>query len=183
MVGGKPTEPVEKPKEAAEPVKETMGDKIYRQRGFVSSIQDELPEIKVAGQYIPRDTDKLAIKAKNLIKDDLPLAEKIAQEGSDDTAVAVIAQLLKHYSQEAAAQPEGAIKDAIYEKAAELGNSAAKRLTELGRSVQAASILSRLTPEGQLRFAARSIQKYNEEIGKKGWGRKYPSSPKSRLKK
>ena len=46
----------------------------------------------------------------------------------------------------------------------------AKNLTEQGRAVQAASILGRLTPEGQIRFAARQIQKYNEEIEKSGKG-------------
>lgn len=174
--------PIEKPKAEAKPVEETISDKIYRERGFVSSVQEELPEIKVAGQYIPRDTDNLAIKAKNLIKDDIVLAEKMAKEGADDNAVAVGAQLLKHYAREAKAQPEGVIKDAIYEKAAELGNSLAERLTELGRSVQAASILSRLTPEGQIRFAAKTIQKYNEEITKRGWGKKIPELTKDQAK-
>ena len=142
----------------------------WQPRGFIESIKEELPELKVSGQYVPRSTDRLAVKARNLIKDDLAQAEKIAKENTDDKAIAIGAELLKHYSQEAAKLPEGAIQEALYEKAAELGNDMAKRLTELGRSVQASSILSRLTPGGQLRFAAKTIQKYNSEIEKTGGG-------------
>lgn len=142
----------------------------WQKRGFVSSIQEEMPQLKVSGQYIPRSTDKLAIKAKNFIKDDIVAAEKMALTGTDDSAIATGAELLKHYSNEAEKVTDLTIKNAYYEKAAELGNDMAKRLTELGRSVQAASILSRLTPEGQIRFAAKTIQKYNEEIQKTGGG-------------
>ena len=138
----------------------------WKPRGFIDSIQEEIPILKVSGQYVPRSTDRLATKAKNLIKDNLPQAEKIASEGTDDSSIAIGAELLKYYSEEADKFPEGVTKEALYEKASELGNDMAKRLTELGRSVQAASILSRLTPEGQIRFAAKTILKYNAEIEK-----------------
>ncbi|MFA5499493.1 MAG: hypothetical protein WC404_00260 [Candidatus Omnitrophota bacterium] len=151
--------------EKVEEVKPPLSGEVKKQRGFITSIQEEMPELKVSGQYIPRSTDKLAIKARNVIKDDIRVAEKMAQ-GTDDTAIATGAELLKHYSIEAEKATDETIKDVFYEKAAELGNDMAKRLTELGRSVQAASILARLTPEGQIRFAAKTIQKYNEEITK-----------------
>lgn len=136
----------------------------WQERGFISSIKEEMPEIKIAGQYVPRSTDRLAKKAKTLINENIDLAEKIALEGTDDAAIATGAELLKHYTQQAEKATTQVNKDMLYDKAAELGNSMAKRLTELGRSVQAASILSRLTPEGQLRFAAKTIQKYNQEV-------------------
>lgn len=135
----------------------------WRKRGFIKSVEAELPELKVAGQYVPRSTDRLAIKARNLIKNNLPLAEKMANRGTDDDAVAVGAELLKHYS-DAAAKASGAVRNVLYEKASNLANVMAHNLTEQGRSVQAASILSRLTPEGQLKFAAREIQRYNEVV-------------------
>jgi hypothetical protein len=138
----------------------------WTERGFISSIKEELPELKVAGQYVPRSTDRLAIRAKNLIKDDIKTAEKMALTGINDDAVATGAELLKHYSDEAAKATDETVKNALYDKAAELGNTMARNLTEQGRSVQAASILGRLTPEGQVRFAAREIQKFNEEIVK-----------------
>lgn len=142
-----------------------------RERGFVSSVKKELPQVtKVAGQYIPRDTDALAIKAKNLIKDDLSAAQRLATTGTDDKAVATAAELVKHLSQEAQAATSEATKNALYDQAAHVANTVAVKLTESGRTVQAASILGRLTPEGQLRFAAREIQRYNEEVAKSGGG-------------
>lgn len=135
-----------------------------RERGFISSIKEELPELRVGGQYVPRTTDRLAIKARNLIKDDIKLAEQIATTETTDKAIAIGAELLKYYSNEALKATSEAVKDAIYEKSAELGNTLAKKLTDLGRSVQAAAILGRLTPEGQIRFAAKTIQKYNQEV-------------------
>lgn len=171
--GGAPLEnlpevPKEAMQKAKEVIKENIGKKSFdwQQRGFITSIQDEMPELKVSGQYVPRSTDRFATKARNLIKEDLALAEKIASEETDDKAIAIGAELLKYYSEEAGKLPEGAAREALYEKAAELGNNMARRLTELGRSVQAASILSRLTPEGQIRFAAKTIQKYNAEVEK-----------------
>lgn len=137
-----------------------------KDRGFVKSVEAAMPILKVAGQYIPRSTDVLAMKAKTLIKENLPLAQKMANEGMDEASVAVGAELLKHYMEEADKATSQVAKDAIYERATELANSMATRLTEAGRAVQAASILSRMTPEGQLRFASRLIQKYNEEIDK-----------------
>lgn len=134
------------------------------ERKFVSSVKDEFPEVKAAGQYIARDTDRLAIKARTLIKDDIATAEKIAKTGSDDVAVATASQLIKHYADQAIDTTDNVLKEALNERAAEIANTIARKLTEQGRAVQAASILSRLTPEGQIKFAAREIQKYNEAI-------------------
>lgn len=142
----------------------------WTERGFITSIKEELPELKVAGQYVPRSTDRLAIKAANEIKFNLAGAEKMALTGTSDEAIATGAELLKHYNEEALKATSRATKNALYDKAGELANTMARNLTEQGRSVQAASILGRLTPEGQLRFAAREIQKYNEEIEKTGKG-------------
>lgn len=138
----------------------------YKQRQFVKSIQDEMPMLKVSGQYIPRSTDELAQKARNLIKDNIDVAEKMAITGTDDMSIAVGSELLKFYVDEASKATSQSISDTLYDKAASLGNEMAENLTNLGRSVQAASILSRLTPEGQLRFAARSIQRYNDLVDK-----------------
>lgn len=150
-----PKPPVEEPP--------TMPEGEGKERKFVGSIKDEMPVLKVAGQYIPRSTDELAQKARTLIQEDLPTAQKMAAQGTDDASIATGAELLKYYVNEAE-KLTGIAKDALYEMATNLGNSMAERLTELGRSVQAASILARLTPEGQVRFAAKTIQKYNEKM-------------------
>lgn len=136
-----------------------------KQRGFISSAKEVIPEAnKIAGQYVPRETDTLAIKAKNLIKEDINTAENLALTGSDDKAVATASELLKHYGAEAKKATSETIKNALYDKAAQVANTIAPKLTESGRTVQAASILGRLTPEGQVRFAAGLISKYNETV-------------------
>jgi hypothetical protein len=141
-----------------------------KERQFISSVKQEMPQLKVAGQYIPRDTDELAIKARTLIRDDIATAERMALEGTDDAAIAVGAELLKHYTTEAEKVTSPQLKDAMLERASELANHMAVKLTELGRSVQAAAILSRMTPEGQLKFAASAIKKYNEKVAKQKGG-------------
>ena len=133
------------------------------ERGFITSVKEALPQAeKVAGQYVPRGTDALAIKAKNLITSDIATAEKIALTRSDDSAVAIASELIKKYGDGAAKATDAGHAGALYDKAAEIANTLAPKLTEQGRAIQAASILGRLTPEGQLRFAAREIQRYNE---------------------
>lgn len=160
------------------PVIKEIGEKVaekvkisttkLKERGFTSSVKSKFPELKkVAGQYIPRSTDDLALKAKNLIKVDLQTAEKVARTQTNENAVAITAELIKHYSDEALRATDGAVKEVLYDKAAKTANVMARKLTEQGRSIQAASILSRLTPEGQVKFAAKEILKWNEFNPKK----------------
>ena len=129
------------------------------ERGFITSIKETFPEVKVAGQYISRSTDELAIKARNLVKDNIVSAEKLARTGVDDNAVATASELIKHYNEVGQ-----------FEKAAEIAHNIAAKLTEQGRAVQAASILGRLTPEGQLKFAASEINRFNEVVVAKRGG-------------
>jgi len=135
-----------------------------RTRGFVQSAQEVIPRAsRISGQYIPRSTDDLSIKAKNLIADNFAQAERIALTQTDDKAVAIASELLKKFSDDAAQATDDVIRNSLFDKAAEIANTLAPKLTEQGRSIQAASILGRLTPEGQVRFAAREIQRFNEK--------------------
>lgn len=135
------------------------------ERGFVTSAKKALPEAeRIAGQYIPRSTDELAIKAKNLIADDIALAERRVATETGEDAVAIASELIKHYGDEAAKTTDAAIKNSLYDSAAKIANIIAPKLTESGRTIQAASILGRLTPEGQVRFASNQILKYNEKL-------------------
>lgn len=131
----------------------------WKERGFVTSVKEQFPEVKVAGQYVPRSTDRLAIKARNLVEEDIVAAENMARKGTDDDAVAVASELIKHYNE---------MKE--FEKAGEIAHNIAVKLTEQGRAVQAASILGRLTPEGQLKFAAKEINRFNEKVIEKKGG-------------
>ncbi|KKQ68587.1 MAG: hypothetical protein US88_C0002G0034 [Parcubacteria group bacterium GW2011_GWA2_38_27] len=139
---------------------------IGKERQFLQSVKEARPDIpiKIGGQYIPRSTDNLAIQARNLIKDNLAEAESIARVGTDDKAVAIASELIKHYGDEAIKTSDQAVKNTLYEKASEVAHTTAEKLTELGRGVQAASIMGRLTPEGMLRFAAKEINKYNDAV-------------------
>jgi len=145
-------------------VKLTIPVRKARERKFLTSTRKAVPPIKISGQYIPRETDELAIKAKNLIKEDIETAEKLALTGTDDKAVATAAELIKHYSDLAKKTTTKAEKNVYYDKIANISVEIAPKLTEQGRAIQAASILGRQTPEGQVRFAARVIQKYNEAV-------------------
>lgn len=140
-----------------------------RERGYVTSAKEVLTKSdSVAGQYIPRSTDKLSIRASNLIKDKPAVAVRMVDTAIStgritDDVVAVASELIKKYGDDADAlvKTDPAQADALYERAAQLVNQLAPTLTEMGRAIQAASILGRLTPEGQLRFAARQIQEWN----------------------
>lgn len=141
-------------------------------RGYIKSVKKVAPNAtRVAGQYVvARDTDELAVKARNLIKDNQVMAENavaIAAKGKtlvDEDTVAIASELVKKYNDDAAAafaKGDEALANTLYDKMAEIINPLASKLTDLGRAVQAASILGRATPEGQLRFAAKTIQKWN----------------------
>jgi len=129
-----------------------------KERGFITSVKEQFPdlEMRIAGQYIPRSTDELGMKAANLVKDDIDAAENLVKKGMDDKAVATAAELIKHYSE-----------TRQWQRAADVAHEIAPKLTEAGRTVQAAYLLSLQTPEGLLRFAAREIEKYNEQIKKR----------------
>jgi len=134
-----------------------------KERGYITSVKTVAPKAtRVSGQYIPRSTDELSIKASNLIKDDIATAEKLAREGTDENAVAVASELIKKYSGDAAKAGTKGEADLLYDKVADIANTIAPKLTELGRAVQAASILGRMTPEGQVRFAAKTIEHFNQ---------------------
>ena len=138
-----------------------------RERGFTTSVKEQFPDMQfVAGQYIPRSTDRLAQKAANLVRSDIITATNMALQGTDDASVAVASELIKYYGEEAGTATDVAVKELMNEKAAMIANEKARQLTEMGRSVQAASIIGRMTPEGQLQFAAREIQRYNAEVAK-----------------
>jgi len=158
--------------EATPKANQSVIDTRVKERGFTTSVKKQIPELqtKVSGQYIPRGTDDLSIKAKNLVKSDIASAEQMVKVGADDNAVATASELIKHYSDQASKATDKAVADALYQKAADVADTMAVKLTEAGRTVQAASILGRLTPEGQLKFAANEINKYNELIDKSKGG-------------
>ena len=134
-------------------------------RGFVTSVNNFAPELaaKVAGQYIPRTTDSLAQMARDFIARDEATAIEVAKESKSELGVATAGELISKYVTAAREATVPAVKNMYLDQAADIANTAAPRLTELGRAVQAASILGRLTPEAIVRTVAKDIAKHNAE--------------------
>lgn len=123
------------------------------QRGFISNVKSSkstLPEVanSISGNYTPKDNDNLVTTARKLISSDIELARKSATTDITDNGVATASELIKHYQ---------ALGD--YTNAIDVAQQAAKNLTEAGRAVQAASIYSRISPEGILRYTQAQIDK------------------------
>lgn len=138
------------------------------ERRFVQRARELDPNMNqyLEGKYTPRSNEELMDTAKKQIDENYAAAEEKARTGTDDEAVAIASRLIDDLVVEARAA-KGPTQDALYEKAAQIANDAAANLTEAGRAVQAASLLGRMTPEGMVRYAARQIQKYNEQAGKR----------------
>ncbi|OIP58381.1 MAG: hypothetical protein AUK19_03745 [Candidatus Moranbacteria bacterium CG2_30_45_14] len=127
-----------------------------KQRGFAQTVsQSSLtdPRVKKLLQdatYTPRPNDALASHASILVKTDINKATDIALKGHDNLSVATASELIKHY------QNVG-----NFNAAANVAKEVATKLTEAGRTVQAASLYNKLTPEGLTRYA-------QNELGKEG---------------
>lgn len=122
-------------------------------RGFIKTVQNSpssTAEVAAAvkGSYVPKNNDKLVTKARGAISTDIMKAEQTAKTQITDEGVATASELIKHY--QAIGQ---------YDKAVEVAQVAAKNLTEAGRTVQAASLYSRISPEGILRTTSARIEK------------------------
>ncbi len=141
----------------------SVGKAVNKERKFITSAKEAFPELeaRVSGQYVPRSTDALAQRARDRISKNIDDAEKLVKEATDDEAVATAAELVNHYSRLASEATDAGVKNTLLDSAARVANDFAPKLTELGRSVQAASILGQQTPAGQIRYAAKIIQDHN----------------------
>lgn len=137
------------------------------ERRFITRTKEMAPEMSdlLKGKYTPKSNKELVANAEKLIKEDYLTAENMARTGVDDQSVAIANKLIEDELNIARKATDEATKNKAYALAAEIANDAAKNLTEAGRAVQAASLLGKMTPEGMARYAARQIQKYNEQAG------------------
>ncbi len=138
------------------------------ERRFITRTRAMEPNLdpKLQGSLTTRSTDELSARADEIIAADMNKAINLAKTGTDDTAVAVASRLIDRFVTEAKAAKSEAAKDAIWERVADIANDAAKNLTENGRAIQAATLLGRTTPEGMVRFAAKTIQNHNTAVQK-----------------
>lgn len=137
-------------------VKPTIGTK---ERGLVTSVQ-ETPAINagtktlVSGNYTPKPNEQLMGEAKALLTNGATIDFKNTQ----------------NLDQKVAATIQEAInldKTGNHEAAAALYNNLSTHATELGRGVQAFSMVDKMSPEAISLSAAGKIKKYNLTAAKK----------------
>ena len=101
-------------------------------------------------------------KAQRLILDNIELAHKLATTETTDDAIFTAAELTSQYTRLAdRAKQVGNMAEfeTAMDKAIDVSLKSAKNLTEAGRTVQAASTISRLSPDGIIRFVNKTIRK------------------------
>lgn len=135
-----------------------------KERAFTTGAKTMFPDAadKFEGDYYTRSTQELRDKVNKILDADPAEAERIIQTRTDDVAVATASEYLNRLAKQADEATDAVSKNAFYEKAAEISNTISEKLTELGRGIQAASLLARQTPEGQLRAFSKSIDNYNK---------------------
>lgn len=124
----------------------------------ISNAQSTTPELQEAIQGLKqthevRDTQNLSDQAKAAVEKDYTgsLTKVLTAENPNDKEIALGEHLIVK------AQQEGKTGEAV-----NITETLDKNLREHGRAVQAASIIGRLSPEGQLLRATRVIRKIRE---------------------
>ncbi len=129
--------------------------KSFKERGFITSVKEEESLIDpirkgVEGDYKVRANKELLSTAQKRIDDDPEGALEHVLHGGEvnDESVAMGIDLLRRFN-----------NSGDTARAVDLVENLAPQLTEAGRTVQAASLLGRLTPEGALIYTQRIINK------------------------
>lgn len=130
-----------------------------KERGFIETLRTSerttpelATELEKVADYTPQPNDPLIKEAFKLVEVDINKAEQVAKESSNK-GVAAATALIDHYQ-----------KLGNFERAGEIAEEAAERLTEAGRQVQAASIWNRLGPEGIVQYASRQLKKSDKKL-------------------
>ena len=146
--------------------RETVIKPKKNERRFITRTRALEPNLDeyLKGTKETRSTEDLITRADELIAKNPAQAENIAKTGTDDFSVAVASRLIDSRVKSAKEAVSEVDKLKAWEDVADIANEAARNLTENGRAIQAATILGKMTPEGMVRFAARTIQKHNDAI-------------------
>lgn len=140
---------------------------IEKERKYITSAKaservNETIKAELNGTYDPKSNKDLIERASTRVADNIEEAKKMATTQSSDEAVATGVSLTEHYSNKIENAVSKEEKLSIAKEAADVINRQAEILTEAGRTVQAASLLGKQTPEGLLRTTARKIKEYNK---------------------
>lgn len=131
-----------------------------KERGFIKTVRESpttTPEVaaRVQGTYTPITNRATIQAAQQTVKANYDIAkQRVINEplSADTNAI----------GQEIMRQAQNARR---YDEAIEIAETLARKGTEAGQSVQAFSIWSRLTPEGMLRYATKTVSIANKEMG------------------
>ena len=143
-----------------------------KERGFIESVRNS-PEVsqdlasRVQGTYEPKANIPTQEKAQRLIFDNVQEAERIAKENIGDEGVITGNELIKHYdsiAQKAKASGDMATFEQAMSRATDITETQARNLTEAGRTVQAASTISRMSPEGMLHYINKVSKDFGTEV-------------------
>lgn len=144
---------------------------VTAERGFLSTMKnsDNVPmEVTnlVNGKYNPITNEATLLQANKRVQDDMGRATSFVLDNEVTTAESITTaqRLIQEYS-----------KTKNYEMAATVAEKAAADLTRAGQSIQAASMLNKLSPEGTLIRAQRIAQKTNEKLPK--WSKEVKLTP------
>jgi hypothetical protein len=123
-----------------------------KQRGFTTSVQEapkinSKTKINVSGTYTPKSNKQLMGEAEALLHEGATIDFKNTQH-LDQKVAATIKQAISQQNE----NPQAA---------ANLYNNLSENLTEMGRGIQAASLLNKMSPEAIALSAAGKIKKYN----------------------
>jgi len=130
-------------------------------RGLIQSAQESKlvstqAKKQLTGVFDSKTNTKLVNDAVSRINKDPVKAHDWAIKTNSDEATATAITLAQQYR-----------KAGKFDLEASLINEKARRLTEAGREVQAASLIDKMSPEGIVASTAQTIQKYNETATKK----------------
>lgn len=140
------------------------------ERSFSQRVDRMVPDADVNVEtFTARNTDELAARARAIISEDpnktQSIVDKIkAGDVLDEDSVAVGSELLKDLTREFTDATDDIARNSINDRINDLAVPLAAQLTEQGRAIQAASILTRQTPEGMIRDAIRKINAYNAKV-------------------
>lgn len=137
-----------------------IGQQFQKERGFIKTVRGAkltAPEVAagVKGTYSPITNQGTLTQAQQIVDQGYDVAKQRVLKEPLSAETNVIGQEIMRR-----AQSEGRFDEAI-----ELAETLAKKGTEAGQATQAFSIWSRLTPEGMLRYAAKTIQQATSERG------------------
>ena len=139
-----------------------------KQRGFIGSLKntDEVSQdlaSRVQGTYEPTTNKAGLEKAQRTIFDNITEAERIAKNDVGAEGGLMNNELIKHYdsiAQQAKQSGDTETFNRAMDKAVEIAESRARNLTETAQNLQAASTISKLSPEGLLHY----INKVSRDI-------------------